>query len=179
MKTIHNSGKFNPFCFYCTLHSTAYCTLRVIATFCLVYSYFSQLLPCLTLNEQCHYFKHTYLLLLMHKDWGETDREKERKGGSEDVFSSPSSWPQCVKCQRAVSRRDWFQEAMWMGRLKTRFDWQLFLSCSALRVIDNVVHLTFCDWANPVNSYQTQHNSAETCRSFPRWSFYFISSTPK
>lgn len=42
----------------------------------------------------------------------EKGRNEERKGGSEDVFSSPSSWPQCVKCQRAVSGRDLFQEAM-------------------------------------------------------------------
>lgn len=158
-----------------------------------LYRCFSQLLRCLTLNEQCHYLKQTRLPLLKAQRL-RTDREKERQTGEDQrmIFfllllllpppPSPSSWPQCVKCQRAVSGRDWFQEAMWMGRLKIRFDWQLFLSCSAPRVIDNVVHFTFCDWANPVNSYQTQRNSAETCRSFPRWRFFFfhfISPSPK
>lgn len=93
MKTIHNSAmlfRSNPFCFYCRLHRTAYChcTSGVTATFCLLYSYFSQLSHSLTLNEQCHYFKHTDLPVLKHKDWGQTETEgkKEREGGSEDVF---------------------------------------------------------------------------------------------
>lgn len=45
----------------------------------LLYSYLSQLLHCLTVNEHCHHFKHTYLLLLKHKDRRQANGEKERE----------------------------------------------------------------------------------------------------
>lgn len=164
--------RFQSWHFLLLLHSTV--------TFAVVFSLPSQRLM---LNERLPLLKARRFRTDLKKDRKrKTDREDQRPIFFPFSFSfstsrrlplscfPPSSWPQCVKCQRAVSGRDWFQEAMWMGRLKIRFDWQLFLSCSAPRVIDNVVHFTFCDWANPVNSYQTRRNSAETCHSFPRWS---------
>lgn len=39
------------------------------------------LLHCLTRNEQCHYFKQTYLPLLKHRDWGQTERKTGRIRG--------------------------------------------------------------------------------------------------
>lgn len=49
--------------------------------FCLPYNYFSQLWHCLTLNEQRHYLKHTYLPLLkaQRPRTEKTERTKERE----------------------------------------------------------------------------------------------------
>ena len=71
MKTIHNCAGLlgpDPFCFFIagcllSLHFKSYRNFL-----CLLYSYFSQLLRCLALNEQCHYFKHTDPSRLKHKD---------------------------------------------------------------------------------------------------------------
>lgn len=67
-----------PLCFQCRLPNSAYChcTFKSYQN-----SHFSQLLHCLTRNEQCHYFKQTYLPLLKHRDWGQTERKTGRIRG--------------------------------------------------------------------------------------------------
>lgn len=99
----------------------------------------------------------------------EPDRQTDRKGGSDDLHSYG---PQCVRCWRAVNRRDLIpggevngtiEDPLWLTALPLPLCPEGGRQCGSSRI---------CDWANPVNSYQTQQQLSRDTSLLPQVDFW-------